>query len=363
MLSSKLFAAFAASLDLHAEPRFTRRSMILNAFTLLALHAASVPQGLVALQAIQNEALKGNQLPTRLKLLNWGDNETATKGIVKVGPNTLKSLAANQAKFGFDRIALDYDHNSLPGHPNFQPNPRKVAGYGAPIVIEGEGLFVDALSYTPSGTEHAREYSDLSPTPLLDENGEVTFLHSVALCPQGEVRGLTFLSADFLKPLSAKHTAVVSQAKTMDYKKLLCTLLGIDPNSEDSDIQTAAETLAKKSDATATGDGEMGKAIAMAIKPLAERLTALTASFEKVERESIEADALREGKVIPLSAKSLPVEAFRKLVSELPAGTVPVEQRTPENVQAFSVANPGDTGAAQVCQLLGIQKADFDKTK
>jgi len=62
--------------------------------------------------------------------------------------------------------------------------------------IPGDGLYLTALSYTPSGNKYAREYRDLSPAVLLDDDGEVIFCHSVALCPQGEVRGLSFYSVD-----------------------------------------------------------------------------------------------------------------------------------------------------------------------
>jgi phage I-like protein len=356
---------------------------IISALTPLTATPA-IPGKLVALAPISNEALKGSELPTRLKLLNWGDNETATKGVVKVGKKTLASLSANQAKFGFDRVCLDYNHNSLPGHPNFQKDPRLSGGYGEPVVIEGDGLYLESLSYTPSGKVHAPEYSDLSPTPLLDETGEVIFLHSVALCPQGEVKGLTFLCASFLKPLSAKHTAVVAHRTTMDYKSLLCTLLGLDgQTATDDDIQTAAEARAKKEDAdkdpTRTGNGAeeapddkvnsatamaalIGKAVSEALKPLTTQFAATAAATEAEQRKAIEAEALGKGKLIPLSVKKLPFEQFKAIVAELPEGTVPVDQRTPDNVTALS-ATTTDGNASQVMSLLGIGKDDWEKHK
>ena len=133
----------------------------LESLALLALSTTDLPTGqLVALAPIANDALKGQALPTRIKLLNWGDNETVTKGIVKVGQNTLKALASNQALYGYDNVALDYGHNSLPSHPNFKPDPREVAGYGALEVVENDGLYLTALSYTPSGQKMALNYRD-----------------------------------------------------------------------------------------------------------------------------------------------------------------------------------------------------------
>jgi hypothetical protein len=136
-------------------------------------------------------------LPSRLKLLNWGANET-TKGVLRVGTRTARELAGNQVKRRFDHIALDFAHNSLPGHPNFQPDPRKIAAYGVPEVVAGDGLYLSEIQYTPTGLEFAAEYPELSPAPLLAPDGEVEFLHSVALCRQGSVRGLRFVSLSAL---------------------------------------------------------------------------------------------------------------------------------------------------------------------
>ena len=75
---------------------------------------------------ISNGALAAEKFPVRLKLLNWGDNQSL-KGVVRVGPLTLSALANNQKTLGFDRIALDYEHNTVPGTPAFvadkPPNP------------------------------------------------------------------------------------------------------------------------------------------------------------------------------------------------------------------------------------------------
>lgn len=167
-----------------------------KALTERALSARFSAQRLTPLQ-ISNGARTG-PLPTRLKLLEWGANSTTSKGLVRVGERTKTELPRLQIANGFDKIALDFNHNSLPKHENFQPEPRHVAGYGVPLVIPGDGLYLDRIEYTPSGEKYARDYADLSPTPLLDE-GEVIFLHSVALCPQGEVNGLSFLGADFCR--------------------------------------------------------------------------------------------------------------------------------------------------------------------
>ncbi len=59
----------------------------------------------------------------------------------------------NQDALGFDKIALDFNHNSLHGHPNYKPDPREVAAYGVPQVVDGQGLFLDQIEYTPTGKQ------------------------------------------------------------------------------------------------------------------------------------------------------------------------------------------------------------------
>ncbi len=80
---------------------------------------------LLALRAtISNGALSADALPLRIKLLNWGSNPSL-KGDIKVGSKTLAALPSNQAKHGYDRVGIDYEHQSVPQHPNFQEPPRQ----------------------------------------------------------------------------------------------------------------------------------------------------------------------------------------------------------------------------------------------
>ena len=326
---------------------------------------------------ISNGALAGPALPARLKILAWGVNDTATKGPVKVGANTKALLAANQAAMGFDAIALDYNHNSLPDHPNFQPDPRKVAAYGGLEVIEGDGIYLSALSYTPSGTENAREYRDLSPAVVQDETGEVIFIHSVALCPQGEVKGLSFYAVDVTKALSAakaQNSKQTTKTTDMDYKKLLCLMLGLDPASAtDTEIEAAATKFGEqektepehkdpekpkdekpKGDEPTEGDKKI-EALSTEVANLAKIITSFTNKEDNRERDAVLADAMREGKVVPLSVRKLPIEHLRAVVKDLPTGVVPLEQRTPEHIQALSAGEAlPDTQGAELDRLLGI---------
>lgn len=299
--------------------------------------------GLLTCQAISNNALAGTDLPKKLKLLNWGTNESL-KGPIVVGPLTLSSLAQRQAEHGFEKIGIDYEHQSVPGHPNFKEPPREYAAYGVPRVVEGEGLFLDEIEWTPSGQEKARNYLDLSPTPLL-EKGEVVFLHSVALCPQGAVPNLTFFSADF--------TITKSTTKPMNPEllKILSAIFNVPETSSEADLLAAGKTYVEKLAAEEKSEPEL--------KAMSAELKALAAKFEVSERENIINTAVAAGKIVPNSAKDLPVEKLRALIAELPADQVPLEKRTPDQVKTLSASLSATD--LKVCQQLGIKPEDFTK--
>jgi hypothetical protein len=144
---------------------------------------------------IHNRALDSAVLPSRLQLLKWGPNDT-TKGTYVVGQRTANELAANQRELGFERVAVDFNHCSVPSSAEYEAlqklgQPPMIFGYGRPAVVAGEGLFLEDMEWTPLGVQSARNFEDLSPA-LHDEGGEVIFLHSVALTPNGSTHGLTF---------------------------------------------------------------------------------------------------------------------------------------------------------------------------
>lgn len=149
---------------------------------------------------ISNGALKGESLPKRLKILSWGENSTAD-GPVKIGQKTVEGIAA-QGKTGFQRVALDFDHCTVETTSTYKEllgagQPPLIFGYGRPSVFKDDGLYLEDMVYTPLGLQHARNFEDLSPAMLdKDNDGELTFLHSVALTPNGKVNGLQFFKAE-----------------------------------------------------------------------------------------------------------------------------------------------------------------------
>ncbi|WP_448579259.1 phage protease [Thermosphaera sp.] len=256
------------------------------------------------------------QLPRRFKLLGWGDNATASGRKVHVGRKTLAVLADTQKQTGYEEIALDFEHCTVPGTRAYKESaePRPVAAYGTLDVVENEGVFFDVSRWTPKGEAEALNFQDLSPAVATDENGEVVFIHSVALCRNGDIDGLKFVT------LSVTEIAPA----TMDYRKLLVTLLQLPDDAPDDEIKKAVDAVL----------GLQGGPMS----PLSARVEALTAEVRALKemdtqrrRDAVCARAAAEGKVIPLSAAQIArmdPDLLDELVSKLPA-IVPLHRRTP----------------------------------
>jgi hypothetical protein len=198
------------------------------------------------------------KLPARIKLLNWGTNATS-EGPVIVDDLTASFFAANQKAIGRERVALDFEHNTVPGTPEYErtQEPRRTAGSLQLVCIPGEGIFGEALTYTGTGILHAADFEDLSLAPYLDKEGRVIAAHSAALTRTGATYGITFKAADAasltasekslaadLKTLSASSGAVATkQTKTQDpmaekYLSLpaLAVLVGLSATAEEADV-------------------------------------------------------------------------------------------------------------------------------
>lgn len=177
--------------------------------TLPALLA--VPDLVSLRAAVSNGALKGESLPTRIKLMAWGANPSI-KGIYHIGETSAKVLATNQRLLGYERVALDLDHCSVQGSQEHLRllrlgQPPIIFGYGRPAIVSPKsevrsangddpeaGLWLEEMEYTPLGATSARNFSDLSPA-VKDCDGEVVFIGSVALTTNGCLHDVTFFSA------------------------------------------------------------------------------------------------------------------------------------------------------------------------
>lgn len=312
-------------------------------------------------------------LPQRFKILSWGENTGRTTGAkIIVNEDTLSLLPQYQSALGLDSVVLDYEHQSHPGHPNFKEDPRDVPGHGTIEVIEGEGVFHTALSYTPDGQKHAANYKDVSAVAHLSEEGTLLYVSSVALTQYGDVAGMEFaehvaaLSARYPlagKPLSNNTTSPTTEKMdNPDYRKMLIELLNIapDPSGEVSDESIAAalemkKTSAKMDEALGAEHKDEDKIVSM---------SAVSALFDERDRRDIIKEATAAGKVIPLSNKAIermsPAD-LRDMVDKLPAGEVALStdgnRDTPRDKPSQTVALSADQAAA--AKSLGLTAEEY----
>jgi hypothetical protein len=298
-------------------------------------------------EAIRNGALKADQLPDRLKFFNWGENATI-KGPVVVNDLTLAVLEANQKAVGYERIAIDFEHCTVPGTPAYKsvPVPRPIAGYGRPIVIplaadrsnfDEAGVWLVDCTWTPTGERGARNYEDISPATIRNGQNVLVFLHSAGLVPNGAVEGLTFLGADpdfsklVLSADSMPENKTRKETKMDAFRKLWCKLLGKDEAIKDEELMSEIEKKISELNNSAAAITEMSAEI-VALKA---RLDGLSESDQKRERELIVMGAMLEGKVIPMTADQIlrtSAADLRGVVDKLPKGVVPMSAVTPAKV-------------------------------
>jgi phage I-like protein len=291
---------------------------------------------------ISNGALAQKDLPRKLKFLDWGDSPSL-KGTVRVTPLTVQRLPATQQAHRWDRIALDYEHNTLPGTPEFERSqePRSVAAYGVVVCVPGDGLYLDDIQWTPHGEKFAREYVDLSPAPVQTQDGTVVGVHSIALCRHGAVDGLQFYSVNLNEGDGA-----------MDWKKYLCSILNVTETTSDDDLKTAfgervkalsadiVKAVADRVAALEAAKPDDSKVVALSaeVVTLTGKIAELAKGIETRDRNDVLCQAAREGKVVALSAEAvakITIPELKDYVGKLPV-TVPVTQRTHDHIQPLS---------------------------
>jgi phage I-like protein len=332
--------------------------------------------------------LSGDPLPVRKLVLPWGTSQ-AIDGPVTLDDSSVRVFSATQKARGWDRVALDYEHNTVAGTPAHKETtePREVAAFGVPTLVPGEGLYLDALEWTPGGIKSVANFCDLSPAIcFIPGTRTVQGMHSTALCRAGAIAGLRAFSVDIAD--EADESTTNQGSLTMEHKVLLA-LLGLGDTASDDQMLGAAKnigTLLASAGSISAMSAEIkdlqskivtfsatGDAHKSGIEEIAKRLekaegVIVTFSAERVaqERADVIAQAAREGKVLPFSAeaiKSVDLATLREVAKNTPA-TVPLEQRT-HNVEAFSADNraaAGDPGiTAKVAAMFGRKPEDLTK--
>jgi phage I-like protein len=320
--------------------------------------SASLPGVAVLGKATALRANDGEEarLPERVKLFDWGENLGRTTGArIVVGEKSLLCLSENQTRFARDLVALDYEHQSVPGHPRFKEDPRHNAAHGRIEIVEGDGVYLSGLSYTPNGREHALSYADVSAVAHTDDEGNLLMVSSVALTQAGDVSGMTFSEAvAALSAASSTETPKPMDKKTdTKFRDLIISLLGLEPDegedmvSDEAIAAAAAKHLEKKGDDDDDAPGG--------------DVTALSARLDAMERQHLVQSAGAQGKVIPLSAEqidSLPIETLMSIIEKQPAGEVPTSRTgIPERPGTTEVAL--SAADEKVMKQLGLTKEEY----
>jgi hypothetical protein len=334
----------------------------------MKLHIFRISNGAAAVEG---------KLPSRLKILAWGDNPAIHGLNPRLGQHSLAAFEANMRARGLDKVALDFEHNTVKGTPAHDeaPEPRAVAAFGVPRLVHGEGLYLDDLVYTPHGVSHALDYIDLSPAVHIDPaTGEVDFLHSCALTRAGAVRDLSFYSveAEVINNTNSKGAG-------MDWKMFAAKFAGVAEDLPDDQLQAAFEAkvaelsaapvekiktdvaaLSAAVQAMKPAEGQESEitALSATVAGLKDELITVHGEITTMRRQNVCEQAAREGKVIPLSAEQIGAtdpKLLAEMVGKLPV-TVPVERRTPEYIQTLS-AGAASTTLKTVAEKCGLDPA------
>jgi phage I-like protein len=300
--------------------------------TATAPHDSPVSLVRLAAPAVAGTAVQKGRipLPAELIICPWGESRDLAGNPVIVNETTVSELAANQSRYGFDEVALDFGHNTVPpvdaaGKPLKAPEPLPIAAMGKLSVVAGKGIIFTPTSWTTDGEAYytGRHYKDLSPTVGKNEKGEVNFIHSVALTRAGQIANLHAFSAGGLPVLTHLATPAPTMENTTDYRALLIAQLKLSEDATDEQIIAAAS-------APMSSEEEVPQTEELAA-PAAPNIIALAARIDGMERSNLIAEAARSGKVIPLSAESLavtPLTVLKELIEKTPA-TVPLSSTTP----------------------------------
>lgn len=271
-------------------------------------------------------ALDASALPTRLTLLRWGRNDTA-QGVFIVNGRTVEGIRRQVSGGIFDRVMLDFQHNSERGHPNYQPPPRHHAAVGRPECVEGEGIAMGALEWTPKGKEFALDYPDLSACVAFDKaTREVTGLRSAALCTQGAaVNGIAFFDA-------GDEPENPHEVQTMPEENPAVAALSSEVKSFGARLDAIEKLLTPaKADAAAA---------LSATETLKTQFAALSAEGTKLRKAAMLDLAKREGKIVALSESAIAAlseDDLKDHLGKLQKGKVPLGRQTTTETEAAAL--------------------------
>ena len=332
---------------------------------------------------------EGRELPSRLLICPWGTHDTG-KGVVTCNATTAGLLLRNQAATKRLKVALDFQHNSVETSKTYTGEPLKVAAYGALELVEGEGIYLSALEWTPEGKDHAANghYPDISPALKLNDQREVIWVHSAGLVRQGEIDGLELFDAgDTINAVlnMGLDTGMMNWTASRELLNIFLATVGMEiPDNATYDetkslaargakkLEAGMATPEAKAAAAATDnpdtntdtDTEITTMNADEINQLKTRLERAEQRADKADKDAIQAKAIAAGKVIPLSAEDIAgfsVEQFSAICDRLPAGQVRMESRGDGQVKSETLTFAANTELAATLSRMGITQEEFEQ--
>lgn len=216
-----------------------------------------------------NSVRQGEPLPGRMKILAWGDTATVDGDVMRINAKTVELLPVTQRQMNWPHAHIDIEHATVPGSPLFKLYAQNgkfgaVLGWGTPVVVDGEGLFVDGIVWSPE-SKRAYEFPDLSGTVKTLADGTVVGLHSFAFCCHGKAEGVH------------AYSDIIQTEDQDPMDKLLLALLGLTATATEQEQTDRAAKLGAALQSL-LGAGEDGmKAMSALMKMDTAKLTALAA--------------------------------------------------------------------------------------
>jgi len=215
---------------------------------------------------------------------------------------------------------------------------------------------------------------------VTDKDGNLVAVASVALCRAGAVEGMDFVEAPLGCDVSSALSGIINNNKkgmAMDYKALLLKTLGLGEDATDDDIlaalakfketreaQEAAMACDPEKEKAALSDA-VKAAVAEAMKPIEEKVTALSAAAVAHEKQDLVNAAAREGKVVALGADALAklsVEDLQGVIAKTPV-TVPLSAMTPKTVNDAAAGEEVPEEMRKIALNCGVSPDIFKKNK
>jgi len=193
----------------------------------------------------------GDEPPEWVHLVPFGQWLGHSVGPFSVGPDEGAAILANFEADGI-LLAIDYEHQTLNAMFNGKPAP--AAGWIDRLELRENGVWGHIERWTDRATAMlvSREYRYLSPVLVPDSIRPDTGRPSGMSLLPAALTNIPFLRSS-LEPVM-NRAPIPNQENPVDFRLLLCSLLGLALDTSDDDIKAAADN--------AKGPLELGKAAA-----------------------------------------------------------------------------------------------------